>query len=89
MDNLFRIIDDARWKYYRRFNNIILSEALADEILKLPLMVYSAPTQSNHKTRYVNGYLYGVPVIVDKFMPSNRLVLRNNDDVVAIVNLED
>ena len=87
MKNIFRVIDDLRWKHYRQFNNIVISESLATEITKFPMMI-SSPVQSNKLPKYIDGYIYGIEVIVDKYMPKNRLVLRNNYDIVEVVNIE-
>ena len=90
MRNLFRIIDNARQKHYGQFNNFVISKTVEEKLISYLTALGSVIEKCDMTIPYhIDGKIFGIDVIVDKFLPEDKILLRNNADIVAIINLEE
>ena len=83
---MFRVIDDMRWKYHHKFNNMVISETLAKELFDA---CYAISRYIEPIMRMPNegGSIYVIPFITNKHMPKDIVILRNDSDIVAVINI--
>ena len=91
MKNLFTIICNARYEYLHLFNNFIISKSLADETIEI-IKQYTSGYSNAPKAEYIlpnnsDGTIFGIPFYIDKYLPDNMLLLRNDEKIIDILYL--